>query len=218
MNNKNIKACIFDFDGVIIDSERIHARAKEATLKHFEIKFPPNIFNDFKGQTDKDFFSHVVQHLSEDKISAEAMIECKKSIYATFFEEIQLIQEVDEFILFARERFEILGITTSTTLHDYLLATKKFHIEKFFDFIITGEDTHKHKPDPEPYLLAIQRLSFDKKHAMVIEDSPNGIRAAKAAGLRVFGLTSSFSEEELTNAGADYVVHSFRELKELLLH
>lgn len=217
MNTKHIKACIFDFDGVIIDSERIHGKAKEVTLDHFKISYPDDIFERFKGQTDQDFFTYVYQHLADSQTSAEEMLACKKSKYTTLFEEIKMVKEVDEFIRFARERFGKLGITTSTTLHDYELAIGKFQIERYFDFIITGGDTNKHKPDPEPYLLAAEKLDCGVDQAIVIEDSPNGIRSAKAAGFTVFGITTSFRQEELMDSGANYVVHSFGELKEFML-
>ena len=58
MDAKNIKACIFDFDGVIIDSEKNHAQAKEATLKHYKIAYPADIFERFKGRPDM-IFSHM---------------------------------------------------------------------------------------------------------------------------------------------------------------
>lgn len=217
MDTKYIKACIFDFDGVIIDSERNHARAKEATLKHFKITYPADIFERFKGRPDNDFFAHVFQHLSKNQVSAEELLEFKKSIYTSLFEVVRLIQGVNEFIRFARTGFEKLGITTSTTLHDFTLAMQKFDIERHFDFIITGEDTQKHKPDPEPYLLAEQKLQLGKRHAIVIEDSPNGIISATGAGFKAVGITTSFTKEELLNSGAEYVVNSFRELEDLLL-
>ena len=216
MDTRFLKACIFDFDGVIVNSEEIQARAKEATLNHFKISYPEKVFERFKGRADPGFFAYVSEDLTKGQISSEMLLEHKKSIYSSLFEEVRLIQGVQEFILFARSRFEQIGITTSTSLHDFSLANKRFQIEKHFDFIITGEDTQNHKPDPEPYLMAIKELDFDLDQVMVIEDSPNGIRSAKTAGLSVFGITTSFPAEELLKSGANYVVHSFKEIKEFL--
>jgi beta-phosphoglucomutase-like phosphatase (HAD superfamily) len=76
-----------------------------------------------------------------------------------------------------------------------------------FDAIITGDDVAKKKPDPEIFLLAAMRLDAQPAECLVIEDAPNGIAAAKAAGCRCLGLTSSFSEQTLRDAGADFVAH-----------
>lgn len=216
MKFNNFKACIFDFDGVIIDSEIIHAKAKEKTLNFFNINYPEKIFEMFKGRTDKDFFTHVFETLNPNQISAEVMLEHKKMVYLTLFEDVSQIEGFNEFLLFAKTRFETLGITTSASLHDYSLAINKFQIEKYFDFIITGEDTKKHKPDPEPYLMASKKLNFEIDQTIVIEDSPNGLISARAAGFTVFGITTSFSEQVLITAGASYTVDSYIELEEML--
>jgi len=77
---------------------------------------------------------------------------------------------------------------------------------------VTGDDTLRHKPDPEPYLKALVALRITGSDALVIEDSPNGIYAAKAANCDVIGLTTNFRPEELREAGADWVVASYAEL------
>jgi beta-phosphoglucomutase-like phosphatase (HAD superfamily) len=85
-----------------------------------------------------------------------------------------------------------------------------------FDLIITEVDTEKHKPDPAPYLKALEMLSSDPNSTIVIEDSPNGIISAKRAGCFVYGLTSSFSSEILIKAGADIIVNSYNDLSAIL--
>ena len=82
----------------------------------------------------------------------------------------------------------------------------------FFDIVITEEDSLKHKPNPEPYLLALEHLKAEGKSTLIIEDSINGIIAGKAAGCKVAGITTSFNAKTLEDAGADYVIERFSEL------
>jgi len=70
MNKNDFQASIFDFDGVIIDSEPLHARAKQITLDNFRVKYPPTLFADFKGRTDKVFFEFVANNLVGGNVMA----------------------------------------------------------------------------------------------------------------------------------------------------
>jgi beta-phosphoglucomutase-like phosphatase (HAD superfamily) len=73
-----------------------------------------------------------------------------------------------------------------------------------FDAVITGDDVERKKPDPQIFLLAAQRLGLSPAECLVVEDAPNGVRAARAAGCRCLGILSSFAAEALVEAGADW--------------
>jgi beta-phosphoglucomutase-like phosphatase (HAD superfamily) len=77
---------------------------------------------------------------------------------------------------------------------------------------VTGEDTTRHKPDPAPYIEARSRLAVAPAEALVIEDSPNGVRSARAAGAYVVAMTAGFPAFELSVAGAHEIVAGFDEL------
>ena len=73
-----------------------------------------------------------------------------------------------------------------------------------FDAVITGSDVTKHKPDPECFLMAAKAIGIDPESSLVVEDANNGCKAAKNAGARCLGLTTSFTAEQLTQSGADW--------------
>lgn len=102
------------------------------------------------------------------------------------------------------------------TARDFSLAAQKYPLQTWFDVIITGGDTVRHKPDPEPYLKAMSLLSVSGSETLVIEDSPNGIKSAKAANCTVVAITTGFKSHELHLAGADMVVSSFSEIEQEL--
>ena len=99
MPNIRFQACIFDFDGVIIDSEPLHARAKQTTLDNFQVKYPPTLFADFKGRTDKAFFEFVVNDLASMGATAEEMDAYKRQVYLKLFENVPLVTGFKNFSL-----------------------------------------------------------------------------------------------------------------------
>lgn len=210
------EACIFDFDGVIIDSEPLHAEAKRITLNHLLIPHSETLFADFKGRPDSAFFQHVAAELANRRMTAQEMEAYKQKVYVQLFDDVPLVSGAVEFLTMARAHFQKLGLATSATRHDFELGANKYQLAKWFDAIVTGDDTARHKPDPEPYLKAMAALGVTSSAALVVEDSPNGIRAAKAAQCAVVGLTTNFSADELHNAGADWVMASFTEIIQAL--
>jgi beta-phosphoglucomutase len=216
MRYEDFEACIFDFDGVIIDSEPLHAEAKRVTLDRFQVNYPLQLLEDFKGRTDADFFNYVAEKLAQGATTAEELDAAKRLIYSLLFEKVSLVSGVLIFLPAARKSFDKLGLVTSAHRRDFALADRRYQISKWFDVIVTSEDTFRHKPDPEPYLKMMAALHVTGRDALVIEDSPNGIQSARSARCRVAALTTTFEAQELHQAGADIVVESFAALAQEL--
>lgn len=213
----DFQAVIFDLDGVIINSEELHARAKRRTLDRFDIQYSENIFDDFKGRPDLDFWSYVVHKLTGDTFSVSCLDGYKRIVYISLADEISLIPGVMEFIRQMRESFPRMALVSSATMPDFSIADQKFSLKTWFDQMILGEDTELHKPHPEPYLMALTRLGTKAPETIVIEDSPNGVKSAKAAGCCVLGIATGFATSELLAAGADHAAENFEALT-LLIH
>ncbi|HLO59687.1 MAG TPA: HAD family phosphatase [Bacteroidales bacterium] len=209
---KQFDAIIFDLDGVIINSEDLHAEAKRITLNRYGIDYPEGIFNEFKGKTDMAFWKYVSAELTIHKYTAEEMDASKRKTYFGIIHGMRLVDGAMDFLEHARKMFRQTAVVTSATKADLMAAEEKFGFLKWFDVVQMGEDTQNHKPHPDPYLMAIRKLNIKPAQAFVIEDSPNGVLSAKAAGCYVTGITTGFTEAELTTAGADLVVGSFAEI------
>jgi beta-phosphoglucomutase len=213
MNKNDFQACIFDFDGVIIDSEPLHARAKQITLDNFRVKYPSTLFADFKGRTDKAFVEFVADNLVGGNTTAGEMDTYKRQAYLKLFGDVPLVTGVREFIFLARQAFKKLGLATSATPTDFSLAEQKYQLRDWFDVVVTDGDTTSHKPDPEPYLKTMSMLGVTGAETLAVEDSPNGMLSAKSAQCTVAAITTTFESHELRLAGADIVVASFAELQ-----
>ena len=209
----DIKTILFDFDGVVVDSEPAHARSKKIVLEKFNIPYSPIIFEDFKGKTDQVFFDFIAEHLDPERRLPDVFLKAKNDSFEELITEIDLIDGFLTFHKKAKTKGIQTALVSSTTLYSFQRIDRIYHLSDLFDLVITGADTKMHKPHPEPYLKAYQLLNLDHKNTIVIEDSPNGICSAKKAGCFVFGITNSFSGEILREAGADEIVGSYKELE-----
>jgi len=205
-----------DLDGVIIDSESLHARAKRETLVHFGIHHSETIFADFRGRPDSAFFAYVEADLAPGKYSAAALNEFKWDLYSKIADQVELIEGVERFVKICKERYDKLLLVTSARSRDVEVADRNLHFLSWFDGIIHGDHTTHHKPHPEPYLKAAEMAGMPATDMMVVEDSPNGIRSALAAGCRVVGITTSFPEAVLLEAGAHCVGNSYGDVARML--
>ena len=199
-------------DGVVIDSEKLHLRALALTLEQNGIAYPEGMLNDFVGRSDHSFFVHAKENLSE-RVDIDEYIRQKEAIFDEISAELQFINGFPEFMETVKSRQIKTALVTSSPHHLVRKADERLNFVRFFDVIVAEEDTVKHKPNPEPYLLAFEKTQAEKSTTIVIEDSLNGIIAGKAAGCTVCGLATSFATNVLINAGADAAFDTYKELK-----
>jgi len=206
------QAILFDFDGVIVLTEEVHARAKRLTLDRYGISYPETLLDDFKGRPDRVFWQYVSQTLSNNRYTAAELDDFKRSVFFGLADEILLVPGALKYVAYAKKNFRYLGLVSSATEVDLMVSERKFNFIKWFDCILLGEHTDHHKPHPEPYLQALKKLGLAPSEVLVIEDAPNGILSAKSAGCFVIGLTTSFTARDLTKAGADTIADSYVEI------
>jgi len=213
-----IKAIIFDMDGVLVDSEPIHEKAEIETCREFGMEVPKKEWDNFRGKKLEDIFSYASRKYGKGDEPIEKMIEKKIERYLFYaLREMQLIDGVSEFLEKLKETQKYrYALTTSgrKVQQDQILA--KIKLTDFFPIIVTADDVQSGKPNPDPYLITVEKLKELSENCLVIEDSDNGILSAKAAGCRACGITTTFSKEYLEKAGADFVVSNFQELAKVL--
>jgi len=210
-----IDTVFFDLDGVIVDSEPIHAKAKRIILDSYSINYPDSIFDDFIGQPDEVFFRHVYENLDKKKNPYKQLLQEKYNQFFELIPEMKLVEGFTSFINEIKKRNIKTALVSSTSTYTFGLIDKQFHLANLFDLLITEKDTDRHKPFPDPYIKALQTLPASVDSTVVIEDSPNGIKSAKEAGCKVFALTTSFKREKLIEA--DEILNSYKEIAEKLM-
>ncbi len=193
-----IKAIIFDMDGVIIDSEPF---IREAAIRMFAEKgqtVQPEDFLPFTGAGEDRFIGGVA-----DKYGIALDIERDKARTYEFYGEIvkgklEALPGVHEFIAKARAKGLKLAVASAADRVKVNINLSEIGLsEESFDAVITGSDVTHKKPDPEIFLTAAAEMGVEPSDCLVCEDAQNGTRAARAAGMRCLGITTTFSPDDL---------------------
>jgi HAD superfamily hydrolase (TIGR01509 family) len=195
-----IKAVIFDFDGIIVDSERLHWAAFCKVLAPLgkTISWPEYV-KTFIGFDDRDAFRHAVPNLGTGEL--QALITKKASAFQKLIESDGAAALPGSVALIKHLSGKIpIAICSGALREDILPILGKLDVEKAFNTIVTANDTHISKPDPAPYKLAMKKLNVTS--GLAIEDTPAGIASAKGAGLKALAVTNSYPAELLTQADA----------------
>lgn len=184
---------IFDFDGTIALSEHVHMRAWEDLSVTYGRALPPGFVERGVGLTDKELAEELADHWAGAVVAggAELLAKKKQNYQARCFEESVLVPGIAEALARLAGRWP-LAVATSASRDDIAPTLRRYDLRRFFDAIVTVEDVRRAKPDPEIYLLAAQRLGVEPKRCVAFEDSPAGASAARAAGMRVVGMTTTF--------------------------
>lgn len=207
-------ALIFDLDGVLVDSEPLHRRAKEQALAEIGIAVPESVYDELKGRPDEIGLREIVEKKGVPEKFPQ-LIERKSQLYRAIHHELQEVAGAAAFIRWARTHFRI-ALATSSTPYNRGVAFGVLGVGNLFESVVDSGRHQRPKPDPEVFQVAMRDLRLVPADCWIIEDSVNGLRAAKSAGCLAVGITTTFSAEILKSAGADIVVESFAKLRRLL--
>lgn len=215
-----IKAIFFDFNGVIIDDEALQMKAYQEALAPQGITLTEEEYYGSLGMDDRTFtraaFERAAKHLDEETL--RALVERKTELHGQMIEdELPLFPGVLTFIK-ATSRHYPLGLVSMARRVEIDKVLQRAGLEATFNVVVSAEDVHACKPDPDCYrrglellnekLGAVGQPSLAPAECLIVEDAPPGIQAGCAAGMHTLGVTNTVSEEALRAAGADVVTHS----------
>lgn len=211
------KAIIFDMDGVILDSEPIHARITQKMFNKLKITVGKQEYQSFIGSNLPEMWSYLKQ---KHKLSASVkhLIQNNNQLLYNEFGKMKKLEPMPG-LLFFLEKSSNLPLSVASSTHSNLvnLILQKLGIIEYFDSILGGENVEKPKPDPEIFLKSAAALHTTPENILVIEDSANGVNAAKAAGMYCAALQTETSSQQNINK-ADLLINSFKQLlKEIIL-
>lgn len=222
-----LQAVIFDFDGVLVDTEPIHYQAFQEVLRPFHLGYSyERYLEHYIGFDDRDAFREVF-HESGCELTGEKL----NSLIRLKAEEFKRIvsKSVESFpganALISELQFcnVPMAIASGALKSEIEMILRFLGIGKAFPVIVAADDVNRSKPDPETYMLALEKIKtqmlkkdLDPGLCVSIEDTPSGIESAKAAGLVVVGVPHSQAPERLKKA--DHVVGSLSKLNVSLLN
>jgi HAD superfamily hydrolase (TIGR01509 family) len=207
-----IEAVVFDLDGVLLDTERLWDEAREQLARERGGRWHENAQRDMMGMSSLEWsrYMHDVIGLPEppEEISREVV----RRLAELYRERLPAVPGAREAVERLAARWS-LGLASSSNRELIDLALELLGVAHLFASTVSSEEVPRGKPAPDVYLEAARRLGVDPTHAAAIEDSENGIRAAKAAGMRVVAIPNRHfppGEDALTQA--DVILRSLEKL------
>lgn len=202
-----MKAVIFDMDGVIIDSEPVHFEVEGELLEELGGVFDEEEHSSFVGTTDYAMWDTFKREFNL-KPSVEEMVEMKKERFIENLHRIPLVENVTKVMSILQDNGYLMALASSNNRKAVDAIIERFHLGKYLAYSISGEDVKNGKPDPEIFLTAAKNLNVEPENCLVIEDAANGVKAAKAAGMKCIGFKNPNSgNQDLSKA--DLVMDSY---------
>ena len=207
-----MKAVIFDMDGVIIDSEPIHFEVDMQTMREFGVNISKDELNKYVGTTNEYMLNDLINKYKIQK-SIKEILEYKMELTIRRIKEtkINAISGIPELLISLKHKNIKTAIGSSSPKELIITVIEKFQLGKYFDCIVSGDEVKEGKPKPDIYLEVSKRIGVNPEECIVIEDSRNGVLAAKNAGMKCFGFRNVNSgNQDLSKA--DIIVDSIRNI------
>jgi pyrophosphatase PpaX len=199
---------LFDFDGTIVDSGGIIL----ASMRHATRSVLAREYSDRELMANVGGPGLEAQMLAFAPEQVEELVRVYREHNESIHDELESCAGMEDVLATLQEQGRRLGIVTAKRRRTVDLAFEHLPLAQYFDAIVSGDDTKRHKPHPDPLLLALERLAATAGEAVYVGDSPYDMRAAKAAGMHAVGVTWGKIHDRDALADADVVVDTTEEL------
>lgn len=178
-----MRALIFDFDGLILDTEQPDYLAWQEVYQSFGVSLPLEKWVTIVGgNAESDFEPHAyLESLIGKPVDREEIWVARRKSYLTTLDSQPIQPGVDEYLAAAKQHNLKLAVASSSPENWVVGHLTRLALLSHFDVVVTADDVTKIKPNPEIFLLTAEKLGVDPREAIVFEDSPNGVKAAKRA-------------------------------------
>jgi HAD superfamily hydrolase (TIGR01509 family) len=207
-----IAAVVFDLDGVIVDSEQVWDEVREQYVREVGGTYTESATRDMMGMSSLEWSRYMAEALGVPGTPEEINAAIVQRMLERYGEAPPLIPGAVEAVRRCAERWPLAVASSSNPeLIEVVLDVAGLH--DVIPIVVSSQEVARGKPAPDVYLEAASRLGVDPRTCAAVEDSHNGIRSAKAAGMRVIAIPNPhFPPDEEALAHADVVLHSIAEL------
>jgi HAD superfamily hydrolase (TIGR01509 family) len=207
-----IRALIFDFDGLIVDTESPEFKAWQAVFDEYggSLSLEDWARNVGRKYPCMDPYAELEQQTGR-RVVREEIRARKRELFQIFFTDRGMLPGVREYLDGAKELGLAIGLASSAS-RDWIEGhLERLDIGRYFTAVRTEEDVERAKPDPELFLATLAGLEISPEQAIALEDSPNGVMAARRAGLFCLAVPNPITRQ-LDLEGADWRVDSLADL------
>lgn len=206
---KEVKAALFDLDGVVFDTEPQYTVFWGAQCREFHPEHP-GLEHEIKGQTLTQIYE---KHFTANGLDEKQPLITKRLDEYEAQMHYDYIDGFEEFIRDLRQRGIKTAVVTSSNMPKMQsVYRQRPEFQQLFDEILTSEDFERSKPDPDCYQKAAARFLAAPEECVVFEDSFNGLKSGKAAGMYVVGLSTTNAAEKIAPL-CDEVIHDYLNYK-----
>jgi beta-phosphoglucomutase len=204
-----LRAVIFDFDGVIVDSEMLHLKAFNIALAPYGVQITKEqYYKQMLGLTDLDLFKTIIEKdFPKDDEKIKELLEKKRVAFENLARtECRAIGGVKEFLDNLKINKIPMAICSGALLGEIKIILDANHLADYFEVIVSAELVKRGKPFPDGFLFTLQKLNEKIRpkilpaHCIVIEDSMWGLVAAQKAGMKTIAVTNSYDAKQLSIA------------------
>jgi len=205
----------WDNDGVLVDTERYYLQASREALARVNIELSNEQFAEISLAAGRSIFDIAVASGIPEQSIAE-LKEWRYRRYAELLEQEEIALDGAADVLKRLHGRLGMAVVTSSQKHHFEIIHRRTGFLDYFDFCLTREDYTRSKPSAEPYLMALKQCGYAAENVLVIEDSPRGLKAAKAAGLACWVIPGHHTSAQ-DFAEADRVLLGIRDVMQLIL-
>jgi HAD superfamily hydrolase (TIGR01509 family) len=182
-----IESVVFDLDGVLLDSEQLWDRARRETVEVYDGRWPPNGTREMQGMSSTEWSAYLQQHAGIRASEGEIVEAVLDRLLASYRDRLPLLPGAVDAVRRMANRWPV-GLASSSNRPVIDAALESAGLEHLFKATVSSEEVARGKPAPDVYLEVARRVGVPAVDCAGVEDSTNGIRAAKAAGMCVAAL------------------------------
>lgn len=208
-----VKTVIFDMDGVLVNSEPLHHEVSLVQFKNLDIEVTDDVFATFTGNSNKMIYQKLKDRFALQQEIGD-LIATKNKLFIEAFdkkENLNLIPGVKELIVDLYDNGVQLIVASSSEMEIINKVFERFDLDPYFTHKVSGNDFPESKPNPAIFVKAASYSKAPIEECVIIEDSTNGIKAAKAAGI----FCIAYKSEEVDNQDqslADIIIYDYKDL------
>jgi HAD superfamily hydrolase (TIGR01509 family) len=202
------RSLLFDLDGTLAETDSLHLPTWVEALMPHGIEVDEAFYREnISGRANAEIVGDLLPDLSEWE--GREIVEAKETSFRGRAGELEPLPGLLDFLRTVKEHGLKTGLVTNAPRENVAAVLAALGLEDFFDALVPAEEVRAAKPDPEPYLTALEKLGAEPGEALAFEDSVAGIASAVGAGIPTVGIASTQEPEKLREAGAFTVARDF---------